>query len=188
MNLSIVRDGDSRKVSTREGRAHTLQTIAVYWERKIKTYGFQETPELLLVKMTFAAQEMAQWGKDIQALEDRIGGFHLVLIQPDLTGRIHAYLLCNREEEGEIRDFVLGTIQSVEETPVDIISPVELLFFYGPHFGDRYGIADAALGALSKKEIPILAASCSGSAVFLVFPVGKANEAKKALSETFQVP
>ena len=59
---------------------------------------------------------------------------------------------------------------------------------YGPHFGDRYGIADSVFRTLTANSVPILAAGCSGSAVYLVLPQGRAQDARQFLSEAFEVP
>jgi len=169
-------------------RDDALQTIAVYWEPKIKTYGFQEVGDLALVQMDLPAPELPRWGEEIQELEGRIAGFHLVTIQPHGEGDLCGYLLCESEAKDEIRDFFRRSGTCAGQSGPQVISPVELLFFFGPHFGDRYGIGDAAFGTLSKKGIPILAASCSGSALFLVVPAGKAMACKEALGEAFEVP
>ena len=69
-----------------------------------------------------------------------------------------------------------------------LTSPVELISFQGPHFGDRYGIAYSAFKALDDREVPILVAACSGSVVYIVMPEKKLQEAKLILAEAFEVP
>ncbi|RJQ64516.1 MAG: hypothetical protein C4530_01970 [Desulfobacteraceae bacterium] len=60
--------------------------------------------------------------------------------------------------------------------------------FQGPHFGDRYGIAQAVFQTLKDPSIPVLASEFSQSAVILALPGGAAEAAKERLSEVFQVP
>lgn len=67
-------------------------------------------------------------------------------------------------------------------------SPVELVYFHGPHFGDRYGIADMALGTLRRKGLPILAAGCTGASVYIVVPEQRSAEIKQILSDVFDTP
>jgi len=67
-------------------------------------------------------------------------------------------------------------------------SPVEMVYFHGPHFGDRFGIADTALGTLRKKGLPILAAGCVGSSVYIIIPEQHSAEVKQALSGVFEAP
>ena len=71
---------------------------------------------------------------------------------------------------------------------MQVEAPVELIYFQGPHFGDRYGIADAALGALADAKVPLRAMACSGASVYIVVPEGFARQAGKALSQAFIVP
>jgi hypothetical protein len=67
-------------------------------------------------------------------------------------------------------------------------SPVEMIFFYGPHFGDRYGIADTALGILREKGLPIIAAGCTGASVYIILPENCAAKARDVLSDSFDTP
>ncbi len=69
-----------------------------------------------------------------------------------------------------------------------LTSPVELISFHGPHFGDRYGIAYSAFKALDDQEVRILIAACSGAAVYIVMPQKKLQEARLFLAEAFEAP
>ena len=69
-----------------------------------------------------------------------------------------------------------------------LTSPVELISFQGPHFGDRYGIAYSAFKALDDQGVPILIAVCSGAAVYIVLPEKKLQDARPLLLEAFEVP
>ena len=71
---------------------------------------------------------------------------------------------------------------------IQTTSPVELVYFHGPHFGDRYGIADTALGTLRRKGLPILAAGCTGASVYIVVPEQRSAEIKQILSDVFDTP
>jgi aspartokinase len=63
-----------------------------------------------------------------------------------------------------------------------------MVHFQGPHFGDRYGIADAAFRALTEGDLSPLAVSCSGASIYLVFRQGEAGEAVRLLEKVFEVP
>lgn len=141
-----------------------------------------------MVEMQLRGVHLAEWEREIQDLEGRIGEFRLVLSQGDMRGDFQLYVVCAGRRGDEIRGIVARGIRCIDKQGIDVVSPVELLFFYGPHFAERYGIADSAFSILSKKGIPILAATCTGSAVFLVFPAGKASEAAGALVDGFEVP
>jgi hypothetical protein len=67
-------------------------------------------------------------------------------------------------------------------------SPAEIVFFQGPHFGDRYGIADVAVAALAGGGVQMMAVVCSGACIYIVLPEGKSEEAVLILAETFEIP
>jgi aspartokinase len=69
-----------------------------------------------------------------------------------------------------------------------LTSPVELISFQGPHFGDRYGIAHTAFKTLDDQGIPTLVTACSGAAVYIVLPEKKLQEARPLLAEAFEAP
>jgi aspartokinase len=66
--------------------------------------------------------------------------------------------------------------------------PVSLIFVHGPHFGDRYGIADAFVSALRDGGIPVLALSCAVSSISAVIEGNEPDKAVGALSARFQTP
>ncbi len=65
---------------------------------------------------------------------------------------------------------------------------VELVYFQGPHYGDRYGIAGAAVTALAEQDVPLLAIVCTGASVYLITPEGMACAARNALGKAFGTP
>jgi aspartokinase len=66
--------------------------------------------------------------------------------------------------------------------------PVSALFVHGPHFGDRYGIANAFITALRNAGIPILALSCAVSSISAVIAGNDPDKAVEALNSRFQTP
>jgi aspartokinase len=164
----------------------TLETRAAYWESRIRTYGFQRVTGLSLFEMTVGRTKIDLLGLIFCRLGDAGVGFHLVSSRPSSRG-LEVLLLAPTQwaeviEEG-MQEFVEGTDKFMRRT-----SPAELVFFQGPHFGDRYGIVDTALRALAAKGVKMTATVCSGSCVYLVLPEGKSEEAVAALSEVFEIP
>ena len=66
--------------------------------------------------------------------------------------------------------------------------PVEMLNFHGPHFGDRYGIADMAGRALQKNGNRYILMGCSAASVHILFIKNAADKAKAALASVFETP
>lgn len=162
-----------------------METIAVYWEPVIKTYGFRKKANLALVRLSLNEALLANCGSRLEKLSETGIGYDFTHMTVSDPWGVDLFLLIDRRWEGFIAD-------AFSDFPADfrleVISPVELVFFQGPHFGDRYGIADAAFTALRSREIPFLLASCSGASVYFVFSDGVGERAISALTKAFQTP
>lgn len=165
-----------------------METIAIYWEPRPKTYGFKEVAHLALLNIAIQPEKMVPWGLGLLKLAELDIGFHLVLAKYSNRNELRLYLLLEGSWAHRVVSFIDEHIQPGFEKIFDLTFPVELISFQGPHFGDRYGIADAALKALDGQKIPILIAVCSGATVYIVLPENKLPEARTVLSEAFKVP
>lgn len=165
-----------------------VETIAVYWEPKVKTYGFQASTGLSLVDIHVSPDQLVEWGEHFRALENASVGFVLVLIQQAVGEGFHLYLLMKGREYEHLLERCKTFLTEGQGGSIRIVSPVEMIHFQGPHFGDRYGIVDTAFNALNKAAITILAAACTGASVYLVLPEQKSEPAKSVLEETFEIP
>ena len=67
-------------------------------------------------------------------------------------------------------------------------SPTAAFFTHGPHFGDRYGIANLLAASLDEAKVPLLALSCAISSLSVVVPQEDAPRAAAALEATFGAP
>ncbi len=164
-----------------------METIAVYWENKIKTYGFQIERELSLFQISIAPQALAGFGS---ALFNETSDIHFswVLVQPSSTHTLKIYILLDQKWEQPIQALLERYRGNAKVLDLRVKSPVEMVFFHGPHFGDRYGIADTALGTLRRKGLPILIAGCTGASVYIIVPEHCSAEAKDILSDVFDTP
>lgn len=165
-----------------------METIAVYWEPRVKTYGFNEVTDLSLVEFGIRPEQMADLGFGVQELGGL--GINLLLVLAQNLGDEHLglYLLIKYEWEERIITHLGQIIGGDPRESICVTSPVGLIYFQGPHFGDRYGIADSAFRALSRNAIPILAAGCSASSIYLVLPEERIKEGKTFLSRAFESP
>jgi aspartokinase len=165
-----------------------VETIAVYWEPKPKTYGFKEVTDLSLMNVEITPGEMGQWGLWLMELADLDIGFHLILAKYSAHQKLRLYILLEKFWADSVLSHIDKRIDLESEKDFHLTSPVELISFQGPHFGDRYGIAHTAFKALDDQGIPILVAACSGAAVYIVLPEKKLQEVKPRLAEAFEVP
>jgi aspartokinase len=65
---------------------------------------------------------------------------------------------------------------------------VGLVTVFGPHFGERTGIAGAMFSALGSVDINILAISTSISSLSCIIDMGDMDRAVQALEEAFELP
>ena len=165
-----------------------METIAVYWEPKIKTYGFREVTNLSLLNVAIEPEKMAQWGLWFLELADLDIDFHLVLAKHSNHKELRLYILLEKLWPDRVLSYIDRRIQPESEIDFNLTSPVELICFQGPHFGDRYGIADSAFKALDSQGIPILIAACSAASVYIVLPENKLHGARLLLAKAFMVP
>ena len=138
----------------------------------------------MLVEMKVGVDMLGSLGQELAHLGDLGIPFHLVFTQVSPCGPLTLYLLVQREWEKDLMEHV-GQSSPVG---IEVISPVDMISFQGPHFGERFGILDAAFQALSSKRIRVIASVCSMSCVYLVLETGQSERAASALSETFDVP
>ncbi len=168
-----------------------METIAYYRETIIKTYGFVEKTGLSLITVDFPNERLGDWEERLLDLPSQTGGT-LVLLMARMVSetvmRLHMLLddIQNAQDLNEApkafeREGLGDHVWRLEKE-------VEMIFFQGPHFGDRYGIACASVSALSNHQVPILAMACTGASIYLILPRGKAHPAKEALGTAFMVP
>jgi aspartokinase len=165
-----------------------VETIAVYWEPKPKTYGFKEITDLSLINIEIKPEEMGQWGVWLMELADLDIGFQLILAKYSTHQILRVYILLENFAADIVLSHMDKRIDPESEKYFHLTSPVELISFQGPHFGDRYGIAYPAFKVLNDQGVPVLLTVCSGAAVYIVLPEKKLQDARPLLLEAFVVP
>ncbi len=164
-----------------------METIAMYWEPQIKTYGFQVVKNLALYKYRLPADLPAEWTRAIKRIEDRPNRFHLLYAQLTESSELDLRLICEPEQGAPLARRIAAEIPATNDHP-QLTAPLELIFFQGPHFGDRFGIADFTYKALKEKTEVLLAAVFACASIYLILPEGAANETRTRLAAAFQIP
>ncbi|MDM8515864.1 hypothetical protein QUF76_06660 [Desulfobacterales bacterium HSG16] len=159
-----------------------METIAVYWESVIKTYGFQEACDLVLVNCDI--REIGHLGEVL--IDSQIESLKFALIQ-DIGSKMIFRCVVEQKAEAQVLEFFKDLEQTGIINGVNRQASVGLITFHGPHFGDRYGIAGAVYDALDGK-INLIGAGFSGSVITLVMASREITDAKKLLSEAFEIP
>jgi hypothetical protein len=165
-----------------------METIAVYWESKIRTYGFNLLEKLTLCQITLSPGAMGALGKALIIAGDDGAVFRLVWAETDNPDQLRFFLLCDDMDWNRLRLFMEryerpgSGVAPISRTVVDVIC------FQGPHFGDRHGIMGFTYKALTHGQVPLLAATCSVATIYLVLPAGWGGKAQVILSEAFEIP
>jgi hypothetical protein len=164
-----------------------METIAIYRESVISTYGFNLLERLILVHVEVTSGQLSRWGAFLQDIAHE-PAFRLVWSQSCRPDSIKFYLLCDDKQWHKLNPLLIRCTQDKIVTWRRCTEAVDLLFFQGPHFGDRYGIMDFAQKALIEKQIPLLAAVCSVATIYLILPGGRGETAKSELTCMFNIP
>jgi hypothetical protein len=165
-----------------------LETIAVYWEPVIKTYGFMEKIGLSLFKIFGPVERMAVWGERLQEWGGAGDGLIMLVGSRINDNALQFDLLFEPKGVDRYGALLEKWRQAEPRITLQIETPVELIYFHGPHYGDRYGIASAALEALAVQAVPVLAMACTGASVYLVLAEGTADQAREGLGRAFKTP
>lgn len=163
------------------------ETCAAYVEDKIKTYGFKVQKNLDLFHLILDYDNLDEMGNKISRLEESGACFYFALGHTESDNQISLFFITDPLRKETAR-FIQEISRSRSLKDLSITNNMELITFQGPHFGDRYGIADKALTTLSNASIPVLLAGCTGACICLVFSLGMASKAINALSLTFEKP
>jgi len=151
------------------------ETRAYFQELKIKTYGFALEQNLDLSAVHCGLDRLEQVGQGIGALDTK---FYFT------TALGHGKDVCLywvTQDGGYKRRSDLDGVDFVRER-------VDLVSFHGPHFGDRFGIFNAAAACLGDAGLEFLLAGCTGASISLVLPAGQGGVTLTALEKGFETP
>lgn len=164
-----------------------METIAVYWESKVKVYSITHVSDLSMVQLTYPIETTEKVGKALAALEDSVQRFELVTQDNVDAGRSRVNFFIRRPRQKAVKGV---SKEWKEELQVDVTlnSSVELIYLHGPHFQDRFGIVEIAFSALKAGSIEIIAAGCAGTTIYLALPKDQGVPARQILRNTFIIP
>lgn len=164
-----------------------LETIAVYWEPIVRTYGFNLLEKLPLYRISLPIGDIGSLGETLQ-LQGEDAAFGLVWAQSDTPGHIHLFLLCRGSYENGRFPFMGYPKNNDTGLGWKNQSTVDAVFFQGPHFGDRSGILDFTYKAIAPGQIRVHAAACSVATIYLVVPAGWGRKTQDILTGAFEIP
>lgn len=165
-----------------------METIALYKEDRIKVYGITRESDLILVVLSFPANQLELWGQRIDEISNRAIRFELVTYHAANKSMTELHLLVDKKIIDPLSEMLSHWKENTVQAGLKLKQPVDILYLHGPHFQDRYGIADTAFNALLHNNIEILVSGCAGTSMYLVTPAFQGQIALEILTETFLIP
>lgn len=151
----------------------------MYWEPIIRTYGFEVHEGLTMARLALSPD-----GDGDLALLPEVGDTSRGPLIMAAAGRepdsaLALWVIVDGILAEELRE------RARRSDGPAVTHPVDVVHFHGPHFGDRYGIAMAALSALRPDDVTLLLAAFTGASVFLAVPGGDGTRAVESLRSAF---
>jgi ACT domain len=168
----------------RPPEALVREVVAAYQEKVIKIYHLLQQPDLDLWSFSIPSSTLLEnLGAALMALSAREVKIPFLVALPGPEDRFVCSFCTASERSKEVARLLEDHIPVI---PPHRLSPMAALFFHGPHFGDRYGIADILVKALDRANVSLAALSCTVSSISLVIPQEDLTAAVEVLEETFE--
>jgi aspartokinase len=170
---------------SRRSEPPTREIMASYEEKVIRIYGIVEETDLDLWSLLVPPPSLADLGRAMESLA-RFGlKLPFLVALPGPAGRL-LFAFCMNALAGEEVERILST--HLPGSGVRRRGRVAALFLHGPHFGDRYGIANALIQTLKQSDTEILALGCAVSSISVVIDAKDIPTATRALETAFSIP
>lgn len=173
-------------------KEYVEKVVATYQEKTIKVYWIVPQPDLDLWGLSISSAEILEGlANALMDLADLGLKVPFLVAIPGLGGKEFivsfstARPLEAPDQGNEVRRLLKK--QLPEARPMRL-TPVAGIFLHGPHFGDRYGIAQTLLEALERAQVRLLALSCTISSISLIIRQQELAAAQLILGKTFEAP
>ena len=167
-----------------EGKENLLKKIiASYQEKVIRIYDIVQQSDLDLWSLTVDQSDLGDLGAALITLGQSEIRIPFVIALPSPEDRLNFSFCLPGGQEPQIRAVFsshLGDVQPAHH------SQVAALYIHGPHFGDRYGIANTLIRALESSGVSLLALGCTVSSISAIIKEADLAAAVQTLEATFQ--
>ena len=169
------------------GQGRRVETIAKYWEPIIKIYGSNLDTGLQALSILFSVDQLLPVVSILSAANG-LDSFKMMGLSSPEKGSYRFLLLFTPTGDGLLDATTQHKLSELPKVEVSEQSGLEVLYFHGPHFQDRYGVANAVVTALKKASVEFVCLNCSGTSIYLVTHENIGSQALKALEKVFVVP
>lgn len=168
------------------------KVVATYQEKVIKVYWIVSQPDLDLWGTRISSAAILEgFAEALTDLGDLGLKIPFIAAIPGLAGKdfLLSFSTSRQPSQGDQGAEVRRILQRrLPESRPMRLTPVAGIFLHGPHFGDRYGVADTFLQALGRARVSLLALSCTVSSISAVIKQQDLPAARQILEETFEAP
>ena len=167
-----------------EGKENLLKKIiASYQEKVIRIYDIVQQSDLDLWNLTVDQADLGDLGAALITLGQSEIRMPFVIALPSLENRLSFNFCLPGGQEPQIRAVFSSQLGNIA---LACQSQVAALYIHGPHFGDRYGIANTLVRALETGGVSLLALGCTVSSISVIIKEEDLAVAVQALEATFQ--
>jgi len=171
----------------RRGSGRKVETVAQYWEPRIKIYGSTLKQGVRSYTLSFPARVLGSVLSQLSTVCLDLK-FQMFSLTPDGNGNYTMLLVIDPQNDLESWDFFGRQLSGILDLSVTEHNKVDILYLHGPHFQDRYGVASKAVAALDRGTVDFTCLNCTGTSIFLVTEENDGEKALESLSEVFIVP
>jgi aspartokinase len=168
----------------RPPEALVREVVAAYQEQVIKIYQLVRLTDLDFWSFSIPSSTLLEnLGAALMALSAREVKILFLVALPGPEDRFVCSFCTVRERSQEVARLLEDHIPVI---PPHRLSPMAALFFHGPHFGDRYGVADTLVKALHRVNVPLVALSCTVSSISAIIKEEDLSAAVQVVMDTFE--
>lgn len=164
-----------------------LQTVRCsYHEQVIHIYDFSRRVDLDLWNLVLPADSLPRLADVLFEMDGSRQRVPFLLFNPfpkkgELSFSFSAAIADRRKVERIL-------CRNLPGAGVFLHGPMTFFFLHGPHFGDRYGIANALVSALQRAGIRLIALSCTVASISFAVEGDDQDGIVEALKPSFQTP
>ena len=163
-----------------------VETVAVYWEPKIRIYGMDVQRGLChyLLHCPETVLNHEKW----RSLGKNQEKFRLLTAHKEDENTLRCNLLVEKSWRDSLSSDLQTLLADEPTLRLNCDEYVDMVSFHGPHFQDRFGIAERVFTALHEAGISLVLSGCTGTSVHVVVAAGEGDSAARCLEQLCTIP
>ncbi len=162
------------------------EVVASYQEKKPKVYALEWQGEQGLFQIKINMDNLRTVGEAFRGLSQPDFPLAFLITGPSKEDRATNLFFCVPHSGMPNCEKILRELS--DEARGTRVASVASFSMNGPHFGDRYGIANDLLTAFEEAQVELLGLSCSVASISGVVPADQIHPAIQAIQGCFEVP